>query len=322
MGIKEKRRRKRYTAMAVRCVCVTVLLIFIGGLILVLKGIFDDGKASNDKYTEQIEEQNNILEIANTEYNIQQATPKASENISETELEKVTETDTEITAISTIESEYQRILTLPAGEVAITGMVSSELTEKLFYSTNIDDTLLSRINGVSYMPNEYMDITELRYLKMLCYGIDGNTYVGEMIVNEKIADTVLEIFKTLYENQYPIERMVLVDNYQADDESSMSANNTSAFNFRQISGSSKLSNHSYGMAIDINPMYNPYVKTASDGSIICQPENGRDYIDRAQEFPYKIDENDLAYKLFTEAGFTWGGNWNSVKDYQHFEMCE
>ncbi|MBO5371329.1 MAG: M15 family metallopeptidase [Lachnospiraceae bacterium] len=184
----------------------------------------------------------------------------------------------------------------------------------------IDDSLFAKINGISYTPNTYIDISELRYLRMLCYGLDGNTYVGEMIVNEKIADTVLEIFQKLYENQYPIERMVLVDNYQANDELSMSDNNTSAFNFRQIAGSDKLSNHSYGMAIDINPKYNPYVKTAADGSILCQPESGRDYIDRTKDFPYKIDENDLAYLLFTEAGFTWGGNWNSVKDYQHFEM--
>ena len=73
------------------------------------------------------------------------------------------------------------------------------------------------------------------------------------------------------------------------------------------------------MAIDLNPKYNPYVKHASDGSVICQPESGRAYADRTKDFSYKIDTNDLAYQLFTQAGFTWGGNWNSVKDYQHFE---
>ena len=142
---------------------------------------------------------------------------------------------------------------------------------------------------------------------------------SEMIVNQKIADDVLRIFQSLYENQYPIEKMVLIDEYGADDESSMNENNTSAFNYRTISGSSKLSNHSYGTAIDLNPKYNPYVKNASDGSVVCQPESGREYADRTKEFSYKIDTNDLAYKLFTQAGFTWGGNWNSVKDYQHFE---
>lgn len=96
-----------------------------------------------------------------------------------------------------------------------------------------------------------------------------------MIVNASIADTVLDIFLTLYENQYPIEHMVLVDEYDGDDENLMSANNTSAFNYRPIAGSSKLSKHSYGLAIDVNPRYNPCVKSKADGSITCQPENGR-----------------------------------------------
>ena len=155
---------------------------------------------------------------------------------------------------------------------------------------------------------------------MLYYGPDGNTYLGEMIVNQAIEADILDIFQKLYENRYPIERMVLVDEYDADDEASMQANNTSAFNYRTIAGSSRLSNHSYGLAVDLNPKYNPYVKEASDGSLICQPQGSEAYADRAAEFAYKIDEQDLAYRLFTEAGFTWGGDFNSVKDYQHFEM--
>ncbi len=162
--------------------------------------------------------------------------------------------------------------------------------------------------------------SDLSYLRMLYYGPDGNTYLGEMIVNQAIEADILDIFQKLYENRYPIERMVLVDEYDADDEASMQANNTSAFNYRTIAGSSRLSNHSYGLAVDLNPKYNPYVKEASDGSLICQPQGSEAYADRAAEFAYKIDEQDLAYRLFTEAGFTWGGDFNSVKDYQHFEM--
>lgn len=292
-----KKGRKRYAYLLWKCICIGIFIIGIVGVAYSLINM--DSVSEEFVVSENIE-----LPILETE-----------------ELQIVeTEMNTEIIAMASLQNETERILSLSAGEFAASGLVSNELTERLFYSTEIDDTLFTKINGVSYIPNEYIDTSELRYLKMLCYDIDGNTYVGEMIVNTQIADKVLEIFQTLYENRYPIERMVLVDNYRADDESSMSANNTSAFNFRQIAGSSKLSNHSYGMAIDINPLYNPYVKTAGDGSIICQPESGREYIDRGQDFPYKIDENDLAYKLFTEAGFTWGGNWNSVKDYQHFEM--
>ena len=195
-----------------------------------------------------------------------------------------------------------------------------EWLQTMFFAEEIGDSVFARINGLSYTENDAISLGELSYLRMLHYGVDGNTYVGEMIVNHKIAEKVLEIFRTLYENRYPIERMVLIDAYGASDEASMNDNNTSAFNYRTISGSSKLSNHSYGLAVDLNPKYNPYVKTASDGSVFCQPESGIAYADRSKEFDYKIDTEDLAYQLFTQAGFIWGGSWKSVKDYQHFEF--
>lgn len=236
----------------------------------------------------------------------------------ETEQPQENQEDTQAMAI--VEQEWERIAQLPAGELAVSGIIEPEQVNHLFFACALNEDILSRINGNSYTENENILPSQLSYLKMLYYGFDGNTYVGEMIVNQSIEAEVLQIFQTLYENNYPIEKMTLVDEYGADDERSMEDNNTSAFNYRTISGSNKLSNHSYGMAIDLNPKYNPYVKSRSDGSFICQPDNGRDYADRSKDFAYKIDENDLAYRLFTEAGFTWGGSFNSVKDYQHFEM--
>lgn len=227
--------------------------------------------------------------------------------------------DTPLATETFLAQETEQIRSLPAGELAAAGMLAPAQIDLLFFASAVDDDIFARINGFSYTENPNIRLSELSYLKMLYYGFDGNTYVGEMIVNQKIESDILQIFKTLYENEYPIEKMVLIDAYDADDTLSMEDNNTSAFNYRTISGSDKLSNHSYGMAIDLNPKYNPYVKTASDGSILCQPESGMDYADRSRDFAYKIDENDLAYRLFTEAGFTWGGSWNSVKDYQHFE---
>ena len=206
----------------------------------------------------------------------------------------------------------------PAGtEVDVSGF-SEEETAQLFYVTEITDDIFARINGVSYQENNEISRENLRYLRVLHIGTNGNTYVGEMIVNEFISEDVLEIMQELYRAAYPIEKMVLIDEYGGDDEASMVANNTSAFNYRNISGSGKLSKHSYGLAIDVNPLYNPYVKNTADATI-CQPQNALDYIDRSREFSYKIDENDLCYQLFTAHGFTWGGSWNSVKDYQHFE---
>ena len=128
----------------------------------------------------------------------------------------------------------------------------------------------------------------------------------------------MEIFYELYRNGYQIESMRLIDDFGGDDNAAMEANNTSCFNYRNIGKSKKLSNHSRGLAIDINPLYNPQVKY-KNGQKTISPASGAEYADRSASFPYKIDSEDLAYKLFKEHGFTWGGNWNSSKDYQHFE---
>ena len=112
---------------------------------------------------------------------------------------------------------------------------------------------------------------------------------------------------------------MLIDEYDADDEKSMSDNNSSAFNFRYISYSTKLSKHALGLAVDINTLYNPYVKYV-DGRRNVEPANAEKYTDRSIEFPYKIDHDDLCYKVFAEHGFEWGGDWEHAKDYQHFEM--
>ena len=106
---------------------------------------------------------------------------------------------------------------------------------------------------------------------------------GELVVNKDIADDVLEIFKELYESGYQIEKVRLVDEYDADDEASMSDNNSSAFNFRFISHTTKISKHGMGMAVDINTLYNPYVKTV-DGEQSIEPANAADYVDRSKDF--------------------------------------
>ena len=99
----------------------------------------------------------------------------------------------------------------------------------------------------------------------------------------------------------------------------MSDNNTSCFCYRVVSGTQKLSYHARGLAIDINPLYNPYIRHAKDGSRIVEPANGKPYADRSKQFRYKINKGDLCYRLFIKHGFIWGGSWRTVKDYQHFE---
>lgn len=188
-----------------------------------------------------------------------------------------------------------------------------------FYAEEISDEVFSRMEGRSFPADCAVPREDLMYLHLLYKDIDSNTHEGEMVCNRQIADKLTEIFRKLYEADYPIEHMSLIDNYEADDDVSMSANNTSCFNYRVVKGTNKISRHGYGLAVDINPRYNPYVHTVS-GETVIEPENGAQYADRSADFDYKIDEDDLAYKLFTEAGFTWGGSWKNSKDYQHFQI--
>lgn len=179
--------------------------------------------------------------------------------------------------------------------------------------------IIEKITGISYVENDNISLDDLMYCRLLYNNFDGNVQTGELICNESIAQDVMEIFYELYSSGYQIESIKLIDEFDGDDTASMLANNTSCFNYRVVDGSTRLSNHAYGLAIDLNPFYNPYITYNKDGSQKVSPEGSEAYADRSTSFPYKIDENDLAYKLFKEHGFKWGGDWNSVKDYQHFE---
>ncbi len=194
-----------------------------------------------------------------------------------------------------------------------------------FSVREISDDLFDRMKrGNTYKEDCIVPREDLRYLMVLHKDKEGNTHQGEMVVHKLIAEDVLEIFEELYDADYPIERMVLPDNYMADDETMMRDNNSSGFNFRFISHSNKISKHGLGMAVDINTLYNPYHKTVTneDGTTeeVIEPATGEAYLDRTKEFDYKINKDDLCYKLFIGKGFEWGGDWTDRKDYQHFEL--
>lgn len=193
-----------------------------------------------------------------------------------------------------------------------------EISSDDFYISEIPDDIFAKMQGKSYKEDCTVPREDLRYVHVRHMGFDGEAKDGELVVNKAIADDVLAIFEELYKADYPIEKVRLVDEYDADDEASMSDNNSSAFNFRFISHTTRISKHGLGMAVDINTRYNPYVKTV-DGKLSIEPANGADYVDRSKDFPHKIDHEDLCYKLFKEHGFTWGGDWTHSKDYQHFE---
>lgn len=194
--------------------------------------------------------------------------------------------------------------------------------EEGFYYEPLTEEVKERITGISYpesgctVPYEDLNYVGLKYIDF-----DGQEQIGELICNKAIAQDMVEIFHTLYQNDYRLESVRLIDEYNGDDTASMAENNTSCFNYRVVDGTTSLSKHAYGLAIDVNPYYNPYVVFGrnNDGSDYISPPGSEIYADRRQSFAYKIDENDLCYHLFTEHGFTWGGNWNSTKDYQHFQ---
>jgi D-alanyl-D-alanine carboxypeptidase len=158
-------------------------------------------------------------------------------------------------------------------------------------------------------------LTDLRLLKITYLDYSGKPATGELIVHRDLAEETESIFRKLYEHRFQIEKMMPVDEYGGNDDRSMEANNTSAFNCRDKTGQpGSFSNHSWGRAIDINPLTNPYVK----GNTVL-PAAGRVYLNRRKAYRGGIQANDFVVKLFQEHGWTWGGGWKDRQDYQHFE---
>lgn len=224
-------------------------------------------------------------------------------------------------------------------ELLMNGNPERIVYQEGFYYEPLSDEMISRITGISYpvvedekdtlvieavniAPSQediQISYEDLCYMSILHYNFHGVERTGELICNKAIAQDLIEIFYELYQNEYQIEQIRLIDEYGGDDTLSMQDNNTSCFNYRVVDGTSNLSKHALGLAIDINPFFNPYVVYRDDGSTYISPQGSEAYTDRGKDFAYKIDENDLCYRLFKEHGFIWGGNWNSCKDYQHFQ---
>lgn len=183
-----------------------------------------------------------------------------------------------------------------------------------FSSSPIPEAVLSRMTGKSLPEKALINAKDLRYLTLPYYDFDGNIRQGEMVCHKAVARDLLLVFKELFQLKYPIYSIKLVDDFDADDEASMRANNTSCFNYRTVPGTNRLSRHSFGMAVDINPLQNPWVT----GNKI-HPANARDYVDRTKDFPHKIDHDDACYRIMKAHGFSWGGDWPWGKDYQHFQ---
>ena len=205
-----------------------------------------------------------------------------------------------------------------AGEQVPESYLKAHGHAAFFQVTPIPDNVFARMQGKSYKAGCPVRRSQLRYLRCLHRTAEGHALVGEMVLHEQIADDVLDILRQLFEAHYPIERMRLIDDYDGNDNCSMAANNTSAFNYRKVAGKSALSRHAYGMAVDINPLYNPYV-CQRNGRRFVDPKGSEPYADRTRKHPYMIRRDDLCHRLFRAKGFRWGGDWKYSKDYQHFD---
>lgn len=170
------------------------------------------------------------------------------------------------------------------------------------------------MNGVSWHPGCPVHLRALRLVTLRYWGFDRQAHRGRLVVHRDVAEKVVGIFRRLYEASFPIRQMRLVDYYGADDRTSMEHDNTSAFNCRWRAGQPGVwSQHAYGRAIDVNPVENPYVWRGG-----VSPWNGAPYVNRSHRRRGMIFHGDAVWRVFRDRSWEWGGDWTSVKDYQHF----
>lgn len=171
----------------------------------------------------------------------------------------------------------------------------------------------SRMTGVSWHPGCPVGLGELRLLRLGYWGFDHAIHQGQLIVNASAASSITTAFRLLFEAGFPIRQMRVVDDFGGDDERSMLADNTSAFNCRLVPGTKVWAQHAYGLAVDINPFENPEIR---DGT--ADPPAAAAWADRSRPSPAMITAGDAAWRAFRAIGWTWGGDWRSLKDYMHF----
>jgi len=180
--------------------------------------------------------------------------------------------------------------------------------------TRIPEPLADRMTGVSWRAGCPVALRDLRVIRATHYDFGGRIRTGRLIVHRDVASDVVAVLRRLYTARFPIRQMVPVDAYGGSDFRSIEADNTSAFNCRPVEGTSRWSEHAYGRAIDLNPIENPYV--SSDGTSSHRASGP--YLQRARYRPGMAVEGGVVVRAFGAVGWSWGGRWSGVKDYQHF----
>jgi D-alanyl-D-alanine carboxypeptidase len=203
-------------------------------------------------------------------------------------------------------------LVIAAGSV-VPGARAASQTGFRGHISRISPALARQMTGVSWRPGCPVPLRELRVVTATRHGFDGRSRRGRLIVHRDVAVRVLGVLRRLYAEGFPIRRMVPVDRYAGDDERSIEADNTSAFNCRFVEGTTRYSEHAYGRAIDVNPIENPYVSGGATSH-----RSSRPYLRRTPFRPGMAAEGHALVRAFDAIGWGWGGRFAGVKDYQHF----
>jgi hypothetical protein len=155
----------------------------------------------------------------------------------------------------------------------------------------------------------------LRRLRVTFWGFDGRAHTGVVVANADAVADLVRVFARLYAARFPIRRLRPIDAYHGEDERSLAADNTAAFNCRYVIGPGprRWSVHAYGEAIDVNPVENPYLERGR-----VHPRAGRAFLDRSNVRPGMAVRGRLLVRAFTAVGWKWGGRWTGSPDYQHF----
>ncbi|GAA3291719.1 M15 family metallopeptidase [Dactylosporangium vinaceum] len=176
--------------------------------------------------------------------------------------------------------------------------------------------LRTAMTGVSWRPGCPVGLDDLRLVHVSYVDFDGALRPGQLVVHKAIAEATLRVFQRLRAARFPIRGMALVEEYGGSDDTSMAADNTSAFNCRNVPNTQHLSNHAYGRAIDVNTVENPYLP---GGRVM--PPAGSAFLDRGNVRKGMIVAGDPTVQAFRAEGFSWGGAWKNGTDYQHFEKA-
>jgi hypothetical protein len=206
------------------------------------------------------------------------------------------------------------LLGAPAPPPEIVALTSTNSAAPSFFITEPPPALIAQIHGTTWHPGCPVSIEDLKLLHLTYWDFSAIPRDGLLLVNKSVAAEVQSIFEQLFAHGFLIERMQPVEEYGGSDGRSMAANNTSAFNCRDVTGKpGQFSNHSWGLAIDINPLTNPMLLHGKP-----LPPEGARYIDRTKASPGAILAESFIVRLFESRGWTWGGTWTDP-DYQHFE---